>query len=613
MMSKLCINMSVKTVESVRGGGRCDIDGEDCQRAQFVELQDENMPPKVSSTVTAELEKRLDSLPIEGHMKARVRAYLNSNSASARVKAIRVINSGRMDVITAYDVPHGSQELVTEEERRQAERPPPKFRDVMANVVVYVEVRSGRDDRTNSIKTVIRDMGVKVNDTFLKNTTHVIFREGRLSTYNKAKKSNIPIVSILWIEACKKSLKIADPERFRPHDLECYENPELYKIKRHKFMNIDCERERKVSSKSLLENPASPALARVKQLSKTSIGTPCDTPETKFIKNILVAPGRGEKTDTATKKTLNFDDTSVNCATPKKDTFTSTFTPRRSARRASCTSAQVDTPTSFKPLRKSTSMELSLLDSHSSAKMDLKLDNISESDEMELTEIAPKTRMTTLAVESMIESPKITSEETTVASNRWTTVNGESEMEVIKDDVITPEKLIFCSGAAPGSSRRSTIFQHRIQMISQSAKVEKKSSPKKTNTVKEYEDVLKKSPREADKAKPRRRTLCPIPKVVDYPEAKVESQPKRRKLFHQSAVTEVMKTPKQPVEMSNVAKNTPKTRPKTAPRKSVGSKRGSILEFETVAKDLPSVQKSQPSLVVTNISGKDRVIIEEVN
>jgi hypothetical protein len=48
---------------------------------------------------------------------------------------------------------------------------------------------------------------------------------------------NIPIVSILWIEACKRNMKIMEASLFPIGNIERYENPELYnKIRRPKSM-----------------------------------------------------------------------------------------------------------------------------------------------------------------------------------------------------------------------------------------------------------------------------------------------------------------------------------------------------------------------------------------
>lgn len=63
---------------------------------------------------------------------------------------------------------------------------------------------------------------------YLRDTTHVVFKDGLLSSYKKAKQMNIPIVSILWIEACKNELRLCDPKDYPISNLDFYENPEIY-------------------------------------------------------------------------------------------------------------------------------------------------------------------------------------------------------------------------------------------------------------------------------------------------------------------------------------------------------------------------------------------------
>lgn len=63
---------------------------------------------------------------------------------------------------------------------------------------------------------------------YFRDTTHVVFKDGLLSTYKKAKQMNIPIVSILWIEACKNELRLCDPKDYPISNLDFYENPEIY-------------------------------------------------------------------------------------------------------------------------------------------------------------------------------------------------------------------------------------------------------------------------------------------------------------------------------------------------------------------------------------------------
>lgn len=62
----------------------------------------------------------------------------------------------------------------------------------------------------------------------ISDTTHVVFKDGLLSTFKKATQMNIPIVSILWIEACKNQRRICDPKDYPISNLDRYENPELY-------------------------------------------------------------------------------------------------------------------------------------------------------------------------------------------------------------------------------------------------------------------------------------------------------------------------------------------------------------------------------------------------
>ncbi|XP_072490474.1 microcephalin isoform X2 [Notamacropus eugenii] len=46
-------------------------------------------------------------------------------------------------------------------------------------------------------------MGAKVSKTFNRNVTHVIFKEGYQSTWDKAQKYGVKLVSVLWVERCR--------------------------------------------------------------------------------------------------------------------------------------------------------------------------------------------------------------------------------------------------------------------------------------------------------------------------------------------------------------------------------------------------------------------------
>ncbi|XP_021572769.1 microcephalin [Carlito syrichta] len=46
-------------------------------------------------------------------------------------------------------------------------------------------------------------MGAKVSKTFNKQVTHVVFKDGYQSTWNKAQKRGVKLVSVLWVEKCR--------------------------------------------------------------------------------------------------------------------------------------------------------------------------------------------------------------------------------------------------------------------------------------------------------------------------------------------------------------------------------------------------------------------------
>ncbi|XP_050091169.1 mediator of DNA damage checkpoint protein 1 [Anopheles aquasalis] len=173
--------------------------------------------------------------PVNPQMQ-RLMRDLNSPSATARMRALRALKSpSKLKGYGAFDVPHEEQDIITADER--VEPVQRTIQEVLRNVCVYVEVRSGTDNRSDGIKEHIASLGARVNERLLKDTTHVIFKDGLLSTYQKAKKMNIPVVSILWIEACKRHTCLMNPDDFKISNHDRYDNPDLYKrIRRQKSM-----------------------------------------------------------------------------------------------------------------------------------------------------------------------------------------------------------------------------------------------------------------------------------------------------------------------------------------------------------------------------------------
>ncbi|XP_058832822.1 uncharacterized protein LOC131690808 [Topomyia yanbarensis] len=172
---------------------------------------------------------------------ARLYKDLRSPSATTRIRALRALKSpSKRNAYDPFDVPHEEQDIITADERKSPNQK--TIQDIMAGVCIYVEVRSGTDNRSDGIKDHVASLGAKVNDRLYRDTTHVIFKDGLLSTYQKAKKMNIPVVSILWIEACKRHICLMNPEDFPISNQERYENPELFKkIRRQKSMQPRAE------------------------------------------------------------------------------------------------------------------------------------------------------------------------------------------------------------------------------------------------------------------------------------------------------------------------------------------------------------------------------------
>ncbi|NXH19276.1 MCPH1 protein, partial [Bucco capensis] len=74
-------------------------------------------------------------------------------------------------------------------------------------ISAFVEVWSS--ERTENYSKIFEqqllDMGAEVSKTLNKRVTHVVFKDGRLTTWRKAKKMGVKIVSVLWVEKCRET------------------------------------------------------------------------------------------------------------------------------------------------------------------------------------------------------------------------------------------------------------------------------------------------------------------------------------------------------------------------------------------------------------------------
>ncbi|KAJ8980809.1 hypothetical protein NQ317_016176 [Molorchus minor] len=98
------------------------------------------------------------------------------------------------------------------------------FNNLLDGVIAYVEVRSKDQDRSNGAKALMRSMGATVRDQFTKDVTHVIFKDGSFTTYQKAKLMNVHLVSVLWIEAVRSSNMRVSEKKFPALGTEAYDH-----------------------------------------------------------------------------------------------------------------------------------------------------------------------------------------------------------------------------------------------------------------------------------------------------------------------------------------------------------------------------------------------------
>ncbi|KAJ4432249.1 hypothetical protein ANN_20865 [Periplaneta americana] len=100
---------------------------------------------------------------------------------------------------------------------------------LLKDIIAYVEVRSGGDNRSMGVKAHLKSLGATVRDKFTNDVTHVVFNEGLWSTYKKAVSRKVHLVSVLWIEECKNAQAIVSERLYPPFDMEKYESPNLLK------------------------------------------------------------------------------------------------------------------------------------------------------------------------------------------------------------------------------------------------------------------------------------------------------------------------------------------------------------------------------------------------
>ncbi|CAH1733335.1 unnamed protein product [Aphis gossypii] len=134
---------------------------------------------------------------------------------------------------------------------------------VLKGVVAFVDYKIDNEpNRCPFIASKLIDLGAKVEKTFNRKVTHVMFCDGYRSTYNKAVERNIPLVSARWMEYSRLAKKIQDPADYPPVGMEKYTKTpsKVVKISNRKsylkFLdpsNIERDRQLKATCDSLMK------------------------------------------------------------------------------------------------------------------------------------------------------------------------------------------------------------------------------------------------------------------------------------------------------------------------------------------------------------------------
>ncbi|NXJ91675.1 MCPH1 protein, partial [Corythaixoides concolor] len=150
-------------------------------------------------------------------------------------------------------------------------------------ISAFVDVWSSNrtENYSKTFEQQLLNMGAKVSKTLNKHVTHVVFKDGRSTTWRKAQKMGVKIVSVLWVERCRESGVHVDESLFPAVDIN--EGLPLL-IRKHKcmqpkdFVEKTPEKDRKLQRR--LDQ-----MAKELAVQKIAINAETDTPALLFEDN----------------------------------------------------------------------------------------------------------------------------------------------------------------------------------------------------------------------------------------------------------------------------------------------------------------------------------------
>ncbi|NWS27153.1 MCPH1 protein, partial [Polioptila caerulea] len=150
-------------------------------------------------------------------------------------------------------------------------------------ISAFVEVWSSNrtENYSKTFKEQLLDMGAKVSKTLNKHVTHVVFKDGRLTTWKKAQKMGVKIVSVFWVEKCRETGVHVDESLFPAVDTN---EGFLLPIKKHKCMQPKDYVEKTPENNRRLQRRLD-QMAKELALQKTAVNAETDVPVLLFEDN----------------------------------------------------------------------------------------------------------------------------------------------------------------------------------------------------------------------------------------------------------------------------------------------------------------------------------------
>ncbi|XP_041276945.1 microcephalin [Onychostruthus taczanowskii] len=153
----------------------------------------------------------------------------------------------------------------------------------LKGISAFVEVWSSNrtENYSKTFEQQLLDMGAKVSKTLNKHVTHVVFKDGRLTTWKKAQKMGVKIVSVLWVEKCRETGVRVDESLFPAVDTN---EGFLLPIKKHKCMQPKDYVEKTPENNRKLQRRLN-QMAKELALQKTAVNADADVPVLLFEDN----------------------------------------------------------------------------------------------------------------------------------------------------------------------------------------------------------------------------------------------------------------------------------------------------------------------------------------